>query len=88
MWTGFSPSDTACSRPESDRNKEFFFPQPNLITNAVSTRGRTKFQVRLASLLLCVSGYGYGYGYGVGLFYIQGFVLQSMTAIPQFYCLK
>ncbi len=26
-------------------------------------------------------GYGYGYGYGGGLFYIQGFVLQSMTAI-------
>jgi hypothetical protein len=24
---------------------------------------------------------GYGYGYGGGLFYIQGFVLQSMTAI-------
>jgi hypothetical protein len=26
-------------------------------------------------------GSGYGYGYGGGLFYIQGFVLQSMTAI-------
>ncbi len=26
-------------------------------------------------------GYAYGYGYGGGLFYIQGFVLQSMTAI-------
>ncbi len=26
-------------------------------------------------------GYGYGYGYGWGLFYTQGFVLESMTAV-------
>jgi hypothetical protein len=26
-------------------------------------------------------GYGYGYGNGGGLFYIQGFVLESMTKV-------
>ncbi len=30
---------------------------------------------------LQATGYGYGYGYGGGLFYIHGFVLESMTAI-------
>ncbi len=31
-------------------------------------------------------GYDYGYGYGGGLFYIQGFVLQSVTAILSLSC--